>query len=548
MRMSIRTKSAAFVLALLVAVTLPGGSANGQTTAPSGPPIAQMPDNWQQLSLTNLSPVIQAYYKANGHLLIAQTQRAQVAQYVWNQYLIDDQHFQQAWATDQDSLTWIVSYVARDLPSASDSALATRFTAIANNSAAIAPLRYRYVKHLCLALTSLNVAPSVGQQMVTAWIASWTQQQSVAASNIGNMGQAILNDTANGSSAARQAITAMAWNNYLSSASYVSTGKFTDLVRLLDIFGSQLSDAQRQQLLPEVLQRFQADTADLSAVSFPHLAPTIVLALRHVGASDPQIAGVIAAWAQLRDQRATYTDDDGGPDRQIMCFYALAAGGATSQSFYQAIATALQNNGAPIGPTTVTLTGYSNMILGNLATWGAQLDTQLSSSSLSGDADAIVLLAKSDAVELSNGCPGNLAGQQWAEQAMATAQTPNLRVACARWLMSRMLMARNFTQASSYVTALSSQLTDASSTQQLNQLALHIAESTAREQQETTVMANVVAAQQPSARLAGQLALLQTQLAKAQATSRPSSEIQNLQSLIANVQAQISQATTAPSQ
>ncbi len=393
--------------------------------------------------------------------------------------------------------------------------------------------------------------------METGWIGAWSQQQSLSANNIGHMGQAILSDTAPETAAARSAIVTLAWSNFLSNTTFVLTAKFSDVMRLVAVFGSQLSATQQQQLIAPILQRCSSSTPDLALVSIQHMNATVVAPLRSIGATDVQLASLIAAWAVARDQRTAYTVDDGGPVRQTVSFNSFGKGSTAQAAFFAAIAAQVQADGGMIGPNTAYLLSFCATASNQLPAWMSQLNSQLQATNVAGDSEALLLLSQADAIDpVGNSLAVNAAAQQALQQALASAQSPKVQVACCEGLVHRLVMAKNYTQAQSYLTSLQAQLTDPSALANVNTLTAFVAESAARDANQAAQQAQLAAlgaAHGPTLRLQGRLAYLQSKLAAAQAQQAPSAEIQALSASIANIQEQLAALpvippTTSPSQ
>jgi hypothetical protein len=529
-------------------LVLISGVTGAQTTNPSPLPITEMPANWQQLSLPDLTAAVQTFTLATKDFSDANTTevRTQIALNVWNQYLGNNQQFQGLSASDQDDVFQLIGFVGSSLTPAIMPLANQTLVAIANNSASLAAMNFTLLRHLSIAIQYTGgVSKATWQSVAVNWVNASNQWQSLNAEELPLLGTWLNNGTSAAASNVQQEILSYAWANFLSQSAFYTGTKFTRLNNFIRMFGSQYDASNQAIVLTDLLQRYQNSSGDLSAVSIQSIHKE-VSALAAVGATDQQKAQIVVQWALARDQRAIYTVDDGGPSRQYLSLEELARGTSNPQAFAGAIESAIQSNGLA-GPTSIKLLAAMKLSIGDLPAWSTQLDGLISSPSVAGDALANLLIAKGTAVEMLDPKHRKLRALTWGQQALAAAQSDNMRLSCTEWIVRRVATKRDYATVNTYIQNLLGQAQNPQVIQQLNVLAEMMNTKETIEGNLTTLAAAKATTQ--AQLLQGQLTYLQAQLAQAIASDRPDGDIQALQTLVGNVQQQLSQttATTVPS-
>ncbi len=498
--------------------------------------VQGLPDNWQQLSLADLSSAAQAFYNTSP----SASARAPVAAAIWNQDFVDNTHFETAFEADYNSTYDLLVLIEPDVSSDVISAMVQTLTATATNSQSLAALDFQHMHHINVVLKALSAPQSTTQQMALNWMNASNNWTTLPDNWLTNMVEMLSDDKADNTSAAQTSVAAQMWTNFLSNPSQVANTNFRTIHWELRVMAPLLSADQRATLASELAQRYANSPADLAALPMKDLAWSYLETTKALGCTDQQMLTILKSWAQARDARSMYSVNDGEAEPQYSMFERFFTWPANPSTFGASFMQQL--NGAVSGPTTAKFLVYAADAQGNLASLMTSLAAQSSGGGLSGDAQALVLLEQAIGTEVQSGWVGRSDPLPLAQQALAAAQSTKLKLACAQWIVDRMVVAGDYTDAQALVTQTTNGMQDSAALAQFANLSTQITNDASANQ-----AAAQVATLKKVQQLQGQLASLQSQLQQAQSAGKSDQDLQAIQTLIANTQQAI-QSATQPSQ
>jgi len=147
-----------------------GGLACCSSAIADATPPANLPANWQQLSLPDLVSVVDAFCHAEHRSADNKALRGEIAAHVWKEYLAEEGKFQRLGAEDRDRVIFLVSLVGQDLPASAVASTAQRLRGLAGDSKGVATLEFPAMWHLVVALNVLNVPGAVPVNVVRDWL------------------------------------------------------------------------------------------------------------------------------------------------------------------------------------------------------------------------------------------------------------------------------------------------------------------------------------------------------------------------------------------
>lgn len=528
------------------------GLAKAQATSTVSAPSTQssdpkqLPTNWQQLSLNDLPLVIQKFDQDNRNSTdpAIRSQWQQLAAFLWSTFLAQDSQLPAMSEADRNNVIYLVSYCTLSFSQDQQATLIQRFTAMANDQNWLSSTSFATMYHLCSALKEFKQPPNQFPLIAARWFNASNQWNSLDQNSLERIEALFKGDQTPQNASVRSQIVEKSWSVFLNTDAYYTSTSLGHLRDDITLFGWQLDPTRQATIAAKLVQRFTTASADLSTIQIQQL-PSYVAAVRLAQGTDAQAANVIAAWALARDQRSTYTIDDGGAYKEGLSFDAIIKGATDTAAMAASIKSQVYTSGVPAGPTSAKLLAYMAGASGQIGPWNTELDTQLARTGLSGDVRSLLSLAKASALEVQHSDPGPLDGVTLAQQALALAQSPKLQVVAAEWIARRQAIAGDYSGAQTTIQNATNQTSDATANQLLSLLSQQV---TGKQTKETAAATRAaIAAQSGALRLQGQLSFLQSQLARAQAENQPSQQIQALQNLVNSMDAQISSATTAPS-
>lgn len=171
--------AALFIVCVILAICLSAlngpkilPQARAQTTQPTTLPVtaAPLPDNWQQLSLSDLATAVRYFSQQLPPPTGFRNQRKQVAQFVWSNYLLDDQHFQPAYSSNPDAVLELIMHGIGAFTPAQTTSVSFRVTTIASNANETTALDYRGIVLLTEDVARIGADHLIAQHAAANWV------------------------------------------------------------------------------------------------------------------------------------------------------------------------------------------------------------------------------------------------------------------------------------------------------------------------------------------------------------------------------------------
>jgi hypothetical protein len=154
--------------------------------------------------------------------------------------------------------------------------------------------------------------------------------------------------------------------------------------------------------------------------------------------------------------------------------HKFAAIGLCSTPMRELVMAEVQDSAGHVRLDVTKVMAFAYQRAGQIKDWQRYIDDTLKTPSLAGDTKAAWLLALAYTQEIESVEWGPLNGRELIDQAMEASQSESMRLECANWMAWRLLEAREYDQARSYLTEVSTKLTSPQAKEKLADQALTI--------------------------------------------------------------------------